>query len=31
MMGVEFVCNKQTKEPFTPDDNIGLKIAKVCQ
>ena len=31
MMGVEFVRNKQTKEPFTPEDNIGLKIAQACQ
>lgn len=27
MMGVEFVRNKDTKEPFTLEDNIGLKIA----
>ena len=31
MMGVEFVKNKQTKEPFTDEDNIGLLIARACQ
>ena len=31
MMGIEFVKNKDTKEPFTPEDNIGLKIAQATQ
>ncbi|MEM7290081.1 MAG: aspartate aminotransferase family protein, partial [Pseudomonadota bacterium] len=31
MMGVEFVRNKETKEQFTPEDNIGLLIARACQ
>ena len=31
MMGIEFVKNKNTKEPFTTEDDIGLRIAKACQ
>ncbi len=31
MMGVEFVKNKETKEQFTPEDNVGLRIAKATQ
>lgn len=31
MMGIEFVKNKDTKEPFTPEDNVGLRIAKATQ
>lgn len=31
MMGVEFVRNKETKEAFTPEDNVGLRIAKAIQ
>lgn len=31
MMGVEFVKNKDTKEPFTPEENVGLRIAKATQ
>ncbi len=31
MMGVEFVRNKQTKEPFAEEDAIGLSIARACQ
>ena len=31
MMGVEFVENKETKEPFGEDKNIGLRIAKAAQ
>ena len=31
MMGVEFVRNKATKEGFTPEDNVGMRIAKATQ
>ncbi len=31
MMGIEFVKNKETKEAFTPEDNIGGKVAKHAQ
>lgn len=31
MMGVEFVKSKETKEPFSPEDNVGLLIAKATQ
>lgn len=31
MMGIEFVKDKETKEPFTPEDNIGGKVAKHAQ
>ncbi|WP_158970643.1 aminotransferase class III-fold pyridoxal phosphate-dependent enzyme [Chachezhania sediminis] len=31
MMGIEFVRNKDTKEPFDPSDMIGLKVAKAAQ
>jgi adenosylmethionine-8-amino-7-oxononanoate aminotransferase len=31
MMGIEFVKNKDTKEPFTPEDNVGLRIANATQ
>jgi len=31
MMGIEFVENKETKEPFDDDKNIGLRIAKSAQ
>ncbi len=31
MMGIEFVKNKEKKTPFTPEDQIGLKIARACQ
>lgn len=31
MMGIEFVKDKNTKEPFTLEENIGLHIARACQ
>lgn len=31
MVGIEFVKDKATKAPFTPEDNIGLKIARAAQ
>ncbi|NVK35058.1 MAG: aminotransferase class III-fold pyridoxal phosphate-dependent enzyme [Rhodobacteraceae bacterium] len=31
MMGIEFVKDKTTKASFTPEDNIGLKIARAAQ
>lgn len=31
MMGIEFVKNKDTKEPFTLEDSVGLRIAKSTQ
>jgi adenosylmethionine-8-amino-7-oxononanoate aminotransferase len=31
MMGVEFVRNKETKEAFTPEDSVGLRIAKAIE
>ncbi len=31
MMGIEFVKNKDTKERFTKEENIGLKIANAAQ
>ncbi|MGX9417919.1 aminotransferase class III-fold pyridoxal phosphate-dependent enzyme [Vibrio sp. WJH972] len=31
MIGIEFVKDKATKEPFTPEDMIGLKVAKAAQ
>lgn len=31
MMGIEFVRNKDTKESFTPEDNVGLRIAQAIQ
>jgi len=31
MMGIEFVENKETKEPFDEDKNIGLRIAQAAQ
>jgi len=31
MMGIEFVKTKETKEAFTPEDNIGGKVAKHAQ
>lgn len=31
MMGIEFVRNKKTKEGFTPEDNVGIRIAQAIQ
>jgi len=31
MIGIEFVKNKATKEPFTPEDMVGSKVAEVAQ
>ena len=31
MMGLEFVSNKNTKETFSDEQNIGLQLAKACQ
>jgi len=31
MMGIEFIKNKDTKEPFTKEDKIGLKISNAAQ
>ena len=31
MIGIEFVKDKATKEPFTPEDMIGAKVAKAAQ
>jgi len=31
MMGIEFVKDKTTREDFTPEDNIGSRIAKAAQ
>jgi adenosylmethionine-8-amino-7-oxononanoate aminotransferase len=31
MIGIEFVKDKATKEPFTPEDGIGLKVARAAQ
>jgi len=31
MMGIEFVKNKDTKEPFTKEDKIGLRISNAAQ
>ncbi|NDV98414.1 aminotransferase class III-fold pyridoxal phosphate-dependent enzyme [Salipiger sp. PrR002] len=31
MMGIEFVKNKETKEPFAPEEMIGLRVAREAQ
>ena len=31
MMGLEFVSDKETKETFSDEVNIGLQLAKACQ
>ena len=31
MIGIEFVKDKATKEPFAPEDEIGLKVARAAQ
>ena len=31
MMGIEFVKNKTTKEPYPDDINVGLQVAKAAQ
>lgn len=31
MMGLEFVRDKDTKEPFAPEELIGLKVARAAQ
>lgn len=31
MMGIEFVKDKETKEPFSVEANIGLQVAKAAQ
>ena len=31
MMGLEFVSDKETKETFSDEVNIGLQLAKSCQ
>ncbi|MBA86006.1 MAG: aspartate aminotransferase family protein [Rhodobacteraceae bacterium] len=31
MIGIEFVRNKDTKEPFAPEEQVGLKVAQAAQ
>ena len=31
MMGIEFVKDRATKEPFAPEAEVGLKVARACQ
>ena len=31
MIGIEFVKDKATKKPFTPEDQVGMKIANAAQ
>lgn len=31
MMGIEFVADKDTKETFSDETNIGLQVAQACQ
>ncbi|MGR1583150.1 aminotransferase class III-fold pyridoxal phosphate-dependent enzyme [Thalassobius sp. S69A] len=31
MIGIEFVRNKDTKEPFDPEEQVGLKVAQAAQ